>query len=143
MNENKKQEALEYLSTHPLDYAGCAEIMNMTYLQFMEYRGMYLHEFMEVEERTYNLLEHLVMLATLGQPLPDEYKDFNFQRARWVLQCRRNWSVAAQKAPREPKRTAESSGEGKRLIDEYFSKGVIGDESGVKILSAGKRRDVQ
>lgn len=138
----KRKECLAYLTQHPLDYAGCAQIMGMTYLQFMEYRGLYLSEFMEVEERVYNLLEHLVMMATLGQPLPEEYKDFNFQRARWVLQCRRGWSVAA-KAERQPNKSPEPTGEGKRLIDEYFARGAIGDEGGVEIFSMSKRRDVQ
>ena len=143
-NDEKKQLALSYLQDNPLDYTGAAELLGVSFIDFMEFRGLYLKEFQEVEDKIFNLLEHLCMMTALGQPLPAQYADFDFQKARWILGCRRGWSVA-NKMVRVPTVAPEPTGEGKRLVDEYFSKGKLGDNDGsrIEILSETKRRDMQ
>jgi len=137
-------EVLEHLRSHPLDYTGCAKILDMEFLEFMELRGLHLKRFMEVEEESYNILEHLVMMDAMGQELPEKYKNYDFQKARHVLACRKGWN-ATSKIQRVPVKPAEPTGKGKQLVDDYLSKKKIGDMdgTGIKILSTTARRNMQ
>lgn len=141
-----KEKALDYLRKHPLDYNGAAKLLEMGFLEFMEFRGLHLSEFMAVEEETYNLIEHLTMLQALGQELPEEYANFDFQKARFVLQCRKGWNATTKVQRVGEDKKPKSRGMGKKMLDDYFNKSKIGvteDEGGIEILSETKRRNLQ
>lgn len=140
---DKKEEALEHLRNHPMDYNGAARIMEMEMDEFLVFRGLYLKEFHNAEDGPFNWMEHLCMLKALGQPMPEGYEDFDFNKAMKILQCKRGWS-ATTKVERVPVKQPESTGEGKRLIEEYFSKQENEDGDGeVTILSETERRNLQ
>ena len=142
-NNEKKDKALEHLLEHPFDYNGCAELLGFGLLEFLEFRGMFVAEFQEIEERTYSLMEHLCMLGALGLELPEKYKDFNFQHAKWILKCKKNWSET-QKVQNVPAPNPIPSGKGQELLEKYFDdKGEVSDGDGVSILSETARRNLQ
>lgn len=146
-NDRKKELALNHLRTHPMDYNGCAKLLNMEYLEFLEFRGMHVQEFQNVEDATINLLEHLCMMKAMGQTLPAKYEDFDFQQAKWVLQCRGKggWSTTT-KVQNVSQAAPQATGKGKVILDRYFDKtGKTKDEkeAGVTILSETARRNLQ
>lgn len=89
--------AIAYLRANPLDYAGCAKHLGISYYLMRKMRKEYRDEFHNEEEHYFSQLEKLVALDALGRELPPGYEGFEFSKAMKVLERRKREWAASQK----------------------------------------------
>lgn len=97
--------AIQYLKSHPLDNAGCAKELGLSYYLYRKLREEHHEEFDNEDQRFYAELEKLVALSALGRELPPGYEGFEFNKAMKVLERRKRDWAATQKLlpPKEEK----------------------------------------
>lgn len=146
LDDDSKALALDHLRVFPLDHVGVARLLGVELNQFLEFRGLHINEFKQVEDESFSLLEHLCMMSALGQPLPEEYKDFDFAKAKWVLQCRKGWATTKNvRSLDDEKPKAKPNGYAEKLLDKHLTNPSLYDESDREgtILSREIRRKLQ